>query len=199
MWCSQFSVHHCSCVRTQSSPTSFQVTTAIPRTFHYFLKTYSACQDFTLPDKFSHCLKTIEILCPTAIGYKAAGQWGLSSCFIVTVFMRIFFSSHYSSHWKMLSPLSWNDCQIQCGLTKLLSWKKKSQDYIHKAERKTATFYSFIKDVGVLGLISLSAWGNLNQHHLSLRRTPEGCAVLHTKVCLFSLSAIGVSWSARSF
>lgn len=91
MWCSQFSVHHCSCVRTQSSPTSFQVTTAIPRTFHYFLKTYSACQDFTLPDKFSHCLKTIEILCPTAIGYKAAGQWGLSSCFIVTVFMRIFF------------------------------------------------------------------------------------------------------------
>lgn len=49
---------------------------------------------------------------------------------------------------------------------------KKNQDYIHKAVRKTATFYSFIKDVGVLGLISSSAWGNLNQHHLSLRRIP---------------------------
>lgn len=37
---------------------------------------------------------------------------------------------------------------------------KKYHDYIHKAERKTATFYSLIKDVGVLGLISSSAWGN---------------------------------------
>lgn len=86
----------------------------------------------------------------------------------------------------MFFPLSWNDCRIQRGLTKLLSWKK-CQDYIHKAEWKTATFYSLIKDVGVLGLISSSAWGNLNQHHLSPRRIPQGCAVLHTKVdCSYS-------------
>lgn len=168
-----FPVHHCSCVRTQSSPTSVRVSSAIPRGFHYSLRMFFSYQDFTLPDKFLCCLRALEPPCPTAIGYKVAERWGLSSCFIVTMFRRIilFFFSQYSSHWKMLFPLSWNDCRIQCGLTKLLSWKK-CQDYIHKAERKTATFYSLIKDVGVLGLISSSAWGNLNQHHLSPRRIP---------------------------
>lgn len=132
-----------------------------------------ACQDFTLPNKFPHCLKATEISCPTAIAYKAEGRWGLSSCFIVTVFMRIFF---------LVSILLLEKCFLHCpemivrfsvDLPNCFPGKKKkSQDYIHKAERKTATFYSFIKDVGVLGLISSSAWGNLNQHHLSLRRIP---------------------------
>lgn len=98
-WCNphSFPVHHCSCVRTQSSPTSVQVSSAFPRAFHCSLKMFFAYQDFTLPDKFPHCLQAIEISCPPAIGYKAAGWWGLSSCFIVTMFMRTVFWSLFFS------------------------------------------------------------------------------------------------------
>jgi len=92
-----FSVHHCSCVRTQSSPTSIQVSSAIPRGFHYSFKMLFFYKDFTLPDKFLHCLRALEPPCPSAIGYKVAEWWGLSGCFIVTMFRRILFRQ-YSSH-----------------------------------------------------------------------------------------------------
>lgn len=159
VWSSEFSVHHwVSGLR------------AVPPAFRFrlpFLERFITPSKCFLPTKISHCQTSSLTACKPQ-RFRVPQLWDIKQrgggvCPVVLLSLcswGYFFLVIYSSHFKMLSPLSWNDCQIQCGLTKLLSWKKPSGLYSQSWEEDSHFLFTH-KGCGSPGFNFLMCLGEL--------------------------------------